>query len=85
MTGGSISIRIDESAHGRIIISALEIVEAGFGIVDIATVAERIVHAQSGCHGTGGGQKIAPRVIGILDNRCAAGIQDGDNVTLIHS
>ena len=37
---------------------------------------------QSGSHGTGGSQDLAPCVIGILDNRSTAGIQDGGNVAL---
>ena len=82
MTGSRIAICRNESTHRRVVISALEVIQPGLSVVYIAAVAQRIVCAQSGCHGTGGRQDLAPCVIGILDNRSAAGVQDGGNVTL---
>ena len=37
--GGCITVRVDESANLGVIITALEIVEAGFGVVVIASVS----------------------------------------------
>ena len=37
---------------------------------------------QSRCHGTGGGQDLAPCVVGILDNCSTAAVQDSGNVAL---
>ena len=42
LTGGRITIRIDESANLGVIITALEIVEAGFGVVIVATVTQGV-------------------------------------------
>ena len=49
-----------------IIVSALEIVEAGFVVVDIAPVAQGVVGAQGAGHGTGGAEDVAPGTLGIL-------------------
>ena len=79
---GGVIIRIDESSQFGIVISALEVIESGLVVIDISTVAQGVGFAEGGCHGTGGCQDVAPRVVGVLDDRCAAGIQDGGNVTL---
>ena len=42
LAGGSKCVRIDESAHLRVIVSALQVVQAGFLVVDIAPVGEGI-------------------------------------------
>ena len=51
-------------------------------VIDISTVTQGVGFTEGGCHGTGGCQDIAPGIVGVLDDRCAAGIQDGGNVTL---
>ena len=43
MTGAGIAIRINKSAPGRIVISALEIIEPGAAIIDIADGAADLV------------------------------------------
>ena len=48
---GSIPIRIEEAASGGVVISALQVIEAGFGVVVVAAVAEGI----NRCEGAGGG------------------------------
>lgn len=45
-------------------------------IVDIPAVAGGIELAQCVGHGAGGGQRIAPRVIGVRHHLCAAGVID---------
>ena len=52
--------------------------DPGFGIIDIPAVAEGIELAQSASHGAGGGQRIAPHVIGVRHHlRAAAGHKPG--------
>ena len=58
---GRIAVRIHEPSCGRVIIAGLEVVEAAFGIVIVATVAEGVLFGQR----TGGGQDLAVGVIGI--------------------
>ena len=61
LTGGSIRISVDKPSCGGVIIAGLEVIEAAFGIVVIATVAKRVFLGQR----TGGGQDLAVGVIGI--------------------
>ena len=73
LPGGRIVIRIDEPANFRVIVSALQVVEAGFRIVIIPPVAEGIVIGHV-CGGGGNGrprrvghaQHLAERVVGVL-------------------
>ena len=45
----------------RVIVAGLQIIEAGFGVVVVATVA----HGVKVDHVAGGGNDVAPRVIGV--------------------
>ena len=49
-----------------VVVAALEVVEAGFSVVDIAPVAQGVVGAQGAGHGTGGAENVAPGILGIL-------------------
>ena len=79
--GGSEGVRVDEPADGRVIIAALEIVEAGLGVVIIAAVAMRIdvpdeggrsvLHTFVIVHGV-----VAPRAVGAAAQRDAADNDD---------
>ena len=62
----------------RIIVAGLQIVEAGFEIVVIATVAEGV----NACHAAGGCQDFAPGVVGIGRIGCAAGSDELDHISL---
>ena len=79
MPGGNVGIRIDETADARIIIAALEIIEAGFGIVVVPAVADgvelgvgrefagiRILEAVS--------IRIFLKIVGVADGHSAPGI-----------
>lgn len=46
------------------------------GIIDIPAVAEGVEFAQRVRHGAGGGQRVAPRVIGVRHHLCAAAVID---------
>ena len=65
-----------------VVVAALEVVEAGFGIVDIASVAQGVVGAQGAGHGTADGKELAPGVISIGDHSRSGGVQDGRDIAL---
>lgn len=56
-------IRINEPPSFGVIIAGLEEVETKVGVVEVATVAERVQSANSGGAGAGRGQQFAPAVI----------------------
>ena len=58
---GCVFVRIDEAADQGIVIAALEVIEAGFGIVVIAAIAQGVDCG----HGAGGGIYLAVGVVGI--------------------
>ena len=59
--GSDAPVRINESANGGVIVPALEVVEACFGIEVVAPVADGILLGE----GTFGGEDIAPCVVGV--------------------
>ena len=75
-------IRIDKSAPRRVIVPALQIVQPGFCVVDIAAVAERVGCAEGGGQRAGGGQRVAPCVVGIGHDARAAGADKTGHVAL---
>ena len=62
---GRIPIRIDKPTPARVIVPALQVLQPGFCIVDIPAVAQGVGRAKRRCHCTGGGQRIAPCVVGV--------------------
>ena len=52
------------------------------GIVDLPTVAEGFELTQSAGHGAGGGQRIAPCVIGVRHHLRAAAVDQSGHVAL---
>ena len=61
LPSGGISIRVNESANGGIIVTALEVIEACFGVEVVAPVADGV-----GCgEGAFGCQDVAPGVVGV--------------------
>ena len=55
LAGGGEGIGIEEAGEGGVIVARLEVIEAGFGVVDIASIAEGVVGAEGGGQGAGGG------------------------------
>ena len=51
-------------------------------VVAICTVSVRILHADGRCHRTGGGNELAPRVIGVFYDLKTAAVGDSDDITL---
>ena len=56
--------------------------DPGFGIIDIPAVAEGVQLAQRVRHGAGGGQNVAPCVIGIGHHLRAAAVDQPGHVAL---
>ena len=85
--GGSEGVGVNEPADGRVIIAALEVVEAGLGVVVIATVAQGIdvpdeggrsvLHTFVIVHGV-----VAPRAVVVGGNERTGGIQKGNDIAL---
>ena len=67
LSGGGKGIGIDESAEAGIVIAGLEVVQAGFGVPDIATVAQGIIEADGVLLAAGDGEDTAPCVVGVAD------------------
>mgnify|MGYP004537307617 CR=1 FL=1 len=75
-------IRVDESPGFGVIVSALEVVQPRLRIIDIPAVAEGVELAQRVGHGAGGGQRIAPCVIGVCHHLRAAAVDQSGHVAL---
>ena len=61
LTCGGVTVCIYKPSCGGVVIAGLEVIEAAFGIVVVATVAERVLLGQR----TGGGQDLTVGVVGI--------------------
>ena len=77
----SICIRIDEPADGRVIIAALEVVEAGLGVVVIAAVAQGVEVADRRVAAVVH-RAVAPCIIVVGCSDLAARIEDGGHIAL---
>ena len=62
---GRIPIRIDKPPPPRVIVPALQIVQPCLRVVDVPAVAQRVLCAEGFCQRAGGGQRIAPCVVGV--------------------
>ena len=82
LSRGQIRIRIDKPAPPRVIIPALQIVQPRFRVVDVSAVAQRVLFAEGGCQRAGGGQRIAPCVVGVGHDARAAGADETGHVAL---
>ena len=79
---GRIRIRIDKSAPRRVIIPALQIIQPSFRVVDVPAVAQRVLFAEGARQRAGGGQRIAPCVIGVGHDARAACADEAGHVAL---
>ena len=73
---------VEEAPYLRVVVTRLQVVEAGFGIVIVATIPERVDSAQGACHGTCHRQDIAPCIVLVLHNGAAHGVDNSYHVTL---
>ena len=83
------NIRIDEPTDFGIIVSGIQPIEAGFCIVEVATVAEGIdvcnmvgIFTDINTIAVGDGSNVAPLVVGVTGDECACAIGDAYNVVL---
>ena len=74
-----------------VVVAALQVVEAGFAVADIAAVGQRIPERDCGAGGAvddivaagvDEADKVAPCVIGVCCHHCAVSLDDLYNVTL---
>ena len=73
-----VAVSVDEPMVCGVVVAALEVIEAGFGVVVVAAIAEGV----DACHGAGGCQDFAPGVIGIGRIGCAVGVDELDHISL---
>ena len=66
----------------RIIITAGYIIEAGFRVVVVTTVAQGVGCADGSCHAAGGGEQLAPGAVLVGDYPAACVTEDANDVTL---
>ena len=59
LTGACIPVRTDKPCYLGIVVSGLEVVEAGFFVIEVAAVAEGVGLAEGGGHGAGAGEDVA--------------------------
>ena len=76
------SFLVQKPSYNGIVISRLEIIQPGFGVVVVAAVADGVLLPDGGGEGTGDGQGRAPRVIGIGYHAVAGRVKDPDDVPL---
>ena len=65
-----------------VVVAGGEIVEAGFGIVVIAAITERVVCAKCSCQGAGGGYQLAPRIVDIFYHTHTAFVHKANYIIL---
>ena len=82
LTGGHIYVGRDEAADFGVVVAGGEIVEAGFGIVVITAITERVVRAKCSCQGAGGGYQLAPRIVDIFYHTHAAFVHKAHYIIL---
>ena len=82
LSRGQIRIRIDKPTPRRVIIPALQIVQPRFRVVDVSAVAQGVLCAEGGGQRAGGGQRIAPCVVGVGHDAGAAGGDEAGHVAL---
>ena len=81
LTSTEISVGVNEPADGRVIIAALEIVEAGLGVVVIAAVAQGVEVADRRVAAVVH-RAVAPCIIVVGCSDLAARIEDGGHIAL---
>ena len=82
LTGGDVDICVDKASGLGVIVAGLEVVERGFGVVNITPVAERVLCAQGARERAGAGKLLAPAVIGVFYYGIVITVNQTDNVVL---
>ena len=76
------SIRVEETAEVGVVVAGLEVIELGFGVVDVAAVAQGVMGTQGGVHRAGGGQNVAPCIVAVGYHLLACAVQDPNHIAL---
>ena len=82
LAGGGEGIGVEEAAHLGVVISTLQVVEAGFLVIDISSISQRIDNAEGGGHGAGAGELLAPGIVAITDHSVSGLVQNGYHIAL---
>ena len=87
LTSTEISVGVNEPADGRVIVAALEVVEAGLGVIVIAAVAQGVEVGDAGGIGEDFRtavihRAVAPCIIVVGCSEFAARIEDGGHIAL---
>ena len=78
LPSGSIAIRIDKPPHHRVIVSALEVIEPGFLVVHVSTVAQGV----DACQGSRCRDDLAIGIVVIAGRHRTAGVHNAHYVAL---
>ena len=76
------AVRINKPPPPRVIVPALQIVQPCLRVVDVPAVAQGVLFAEGGGQRAGGGQQIAPCVVGVGHDARAAGADKAGHVAL---
>ena len=82
LTGGDVDICVDKASGLGVIVAGLEVVERGFGVVNITPVAERVLCAQGARERAGAGKLLAPAIVSIFYYGVVAAVNQADDVAL---
>ena len=78
LAGAGVAVSVEESAEGGVVVSGLQVIEARFGVVVVAAVAQGV----DGCQAAGGGQGAAVGVVGVAGHCGTGGVDQMDDVAL---
>ena len=78
LPGTCIGISIYESANLGVIIAGLQVIEASFAIVIVATIAQGV----DTCQGAGCGEDFAVGIVGVGCNRVSSGVNQVEHIAL---
>ena len=82
LTGGDVDICVDKASGLGVIVTGLEVVERGFGVVDIPTVSERVLSSQGARERAGAGELPAPAIVSIFYYGVVAAVNQADDIAL---
>ena len=77
-----IKVSNQKSSNRRGVVSVAQVIQSGFLIVDITTIAERIALAQRRCQRAGRSEQIAPCAVLVFYNKRARIVKQPDDVSL---
>ena len=78
LTGGGVGVGVDEAADCGVVIAGLEVIEPGFFVVVVATIAQGIALRQ----GVGSGQDLAVGIVRVGRYYLLIAVQDRQNIAL---